>query len=298
MPARVRSYQHKADFDAVGRFLIGSHIPGRLDTWLQPRWEYMHFHPLIENVEVSDIGVAEEGGDIVGVVHPEDWPAFVYFQIHPAADEVGWALLEWAEDHLGGWSHTFGADVLGLWINEDESGLERLAGERGYERRVEHVEEHALLDFVDLVDAPQLPEGFRLQTLAEENDLNEVNRVLWRGFDHGDDPPDEEIPGRRFAQSAPDFRKDLTVVGVSPDGHYVSYCGMWFVPENRVAYVEPVATDPDFRGMGVGTAGVMDALRRVRAEGADLAWVGSGLEFYLRMGFRVAARTRLWVKAR
>jgi predicted N-acetyltransferase YhbS len=121
---------------------------------------------------------------------------------------------------------------------------------------------------------------------------------LWRGFDHGDDPPEEELPGREFAQSAPNFRKDLTVVAVSPEGHYVSYCGMWIVPDDRAAMVEPVATDPDYRGKSLGTAVVVDALRRAQTEGAEEAWVGSSLEFYRRMGFQVVARTRLWVKAR
>jgi ribosomal protein S18 acetylase RimI-like enzyme len=120
---------------------------------------------------------------------------------------------------------------------------------------------------------------------------------LWRGFDHPGEPPDEEIPGRERAQGAPNFRKDLTIVAVAPDGAYAAFSGMWVVPENRVAYVEPVATDPDFRRMGLGRAVVSEAIRRAFAEGAEVAWVGSGLEFYRAIGFRHGYRSRLWVAA-
>jgi hypothetical protein len=47
-------------------------------------------------------------------------------------------------------------------------------------------------------------------------------------------------------QSAPNYRKDLNVVVEAPDGNFVSYCGVWYEPENALAYVEPVATDPDY----------------------------------------------------
>lgn len=53
-------------------------------------------------------------------------------------------------------------------------------------------------------------------------------------------------------QSAPSFRKDLNVVVEAPDGSFVAYCGMWLEPVHAIAYVEPVATDPDYRRMGLG----------------------------------------------
>ena len=76
----------------------------------------------------------------------------------------------------------------------------------------------------------------------------------------------------------------------------MSFAGLWVVPENRIAYVEPVATDPDYRRLGLGRAAVVESLRRAQAEGAEVAWVGSDQEFYASMGFEVTSRTNLYVR--
>jgi predicted N-acetyltransferase YhbS len=151
------------------------------------------------------------------------------------------------------------------------------------------------LDLSQLPDVP-LPPGFRLQSLADENDLAKVNRVLWRGFNHAGPPPDEEIEGREFVQRAPHFRKDLTIVAVAPDGNYAAYGGLWIEHAHRYAYVEPVATDPDYRRMGLGTAVVIESLRRAAKEGVRKGWVGSSKPFYRQMGFREVHKIHLWAR--
>jgi len=142
----------------------------------------------------------------------------------------------------------------------------------------------------------RLPEGFRLVSLADENDLNKIHRVLHRGFNHPGEPPEDGVEGRRDVQGAPNFRKDLTIAVKAADGAFVSYSGMWIDAVNRVAYVEPVATDPDYRRKGLGTAAVMETVRRAAAEGATVAYVGSAQAFYGSMGFKVCYTQTPWRK--
>ena len=87
-----------------------------------------------------------------------------------------------------------------------------------------------------------------------------------------------------------------TFVTVAPDGQFVSFAGRWSEPVNRFGYVEPVATDPDYRRMGLGTAAVMEGVRRCALEGATVAYVGSTQLFYQSMGFREVARQECWLK--
>ena len=258
----------------------------------------MHFHPLIEGLPLEEIGVVEEGGEVVGVVHFEHSLAFAYFQTRPGSEHIKADMFDYAIAHFGGWSRSLGRDIHGLFINESDVGLRELAGAAGFTREDRWDETHSRFLLDAPVAVPALPDGFRLQSLDDENDLAKVNAVLWRGFNHEGPPPDDEIPGRRFMQRAPNFRKDLTIVAVAPDGRYVSYAGMWIVPENRLAYVEPVATDPDFRRMGLGAAAVLETLRRVSDLGADVAWVGSDQEFYTSLGFTSEFRNELWVRDR
>ncbi len=293
----VRPYEHAADFERIRRFLIESFVPGRtLANWLEPRWVYMHFHPLIEGLPLERIGVVEEGREVVGVVHFEHSPSFVYFETRPGLEHLQPAMFGYAVEQFGGWSKSMERNVLGLFLNESDPTLVDLAKSHGFTREPRGDEPHSRFLFDEPVVVPELPDGFSLQSLDDENDLRKINAVLWRGFGHGDEAPDVEIPGRAYMQEAPGFRKDLTIVAVAPDGDYASFAGMWIVPENRVAYVEPVATDPAYRRMGLGAAAVLESLRRVAELGAEVAWVGSDLEFYRAIGFMPEFRNELWVR--
>lgn len=75
---QLRTYVHEEDYERVNRFLIEVYEPGAaMVAWLQPRWEYMHSHNYVDDVDLGRIGIAERGGDIVGLVHPEHSMAFV-----------------------------------------------------------------------------------------------------------------------------------------------------------------------------------------------------------------------------
>ena len=71
---------------------------------------------------------------------------------------------------------------------------------------------------------------------------------------------------------------------------------MWIIPTNRIAYVEPVATDPDYRRMGLGKAVVLESIRRAATLGAEAAWVGANIEFYEAIGFEAMFSIYPWVK--
>jgi len=82
----------------------------------------------------------------------------------------------------------------------------------------------------------------------------------------------------------------------APDGNFASFCGMWYDSTHRFAYVEPVATDPDYRRMGLGKAAVLEGIRRCKQLGATVAYVGSGQPFYEAMGFQKMFAAFMWVK--
>ena len=82
----------------------------------------------------------------------------------------------------------------------------------------------------------------------------------------------------------------------APNGNLVSYCGLWVEPATKVAYVEPVATDPDYRRRGLGKAAVLEAIRRAQQLGATRAIVNSGLEFYRAIGFQPLFACYPWHK--
>jgi predicted N-acetyltransferase YhbS len=97
-------------------------------------------------------------------------------------------------------------------------------------------------------------------------------------------------------QTGPHFRKDLTIVVETPNGDFVAFSGLWFDPVNRFGYVEPVATDPDYRRMGLGTAAVLEGIRRCGELGATVAYAGTDMPFYLDMGFKKLFTMNCWIR--
>ena len=292
MRARVRQYNHAADYERVSRFLVRTYCTtGVHINWLQPRWEFMHYHPLIRGVDLDSIGVWEAHGEVVGVVHPEHDMGTAYFEIAPEYGALKGEMLRHAEENMS--TPRDGVRRLSVLINDEDDDFRKLASEMGY---LKGDSRDPMSDF--LIPAPfpavPLPPGFRLKSLAEDNDLRKVTRVLWRGFDHGDEPPGDAIEDRNFMQSAPNYRRGLNIVVAAPDGNFVSYCGMWYEPVHSIAYVEPVATDPEYRRMGLGRAAVLEGIRRCGEMGATVAWVGSTKPFYLSLGFRLAYRSSFW----
>lgn len=297
MTVITRSYDRSRDYEAVSRFFIDVYEPGdRLLNWLQPRWEYMHHHPYIADVPLELILLFEDEGRIVGLAHPEDKLTFVYFQRAPGYDHILPAMFAHANEHFGGRSIMLDRTIIGLFINDFDLELEALAESFGYERHAEFHDGYSKYDLTRSVPDAAIPPGFRIQSLADENDHQKINRCLWRGFNHEGDIPDENLHREAVAQSAPNFKPENTIVAVAPDGSYVSYAGIWYVPENGLAYVEPVATDPDYRLLGLGRACVLETLRRVRAAGAEIAWVGSDQPFYMAIGFEKMFQRNLWIK--
>ena len=296
MTTTRRTYERAADFDAISHFLTRHYLPGNRDgNWLQPIWEYALFHSLFDESSVDRIGIWEDEGRVVGVATYEMRLGEAFFHVHPKYEHLKPEMLSYAEKHLTGVDDD-GKRYLKAFVNDFDTAFEEAVTSRGY--RKEPTSHRPLSQFDIPFPFPpiHLPEGFQVKSLAEENDLRKIHRVLHRGFNHPGEPPEEGLAGRKRIQSAPHFRKDLTIVVRAPTGDFVSYCGMWYDTVNRFGYVEPVATDPDYRRRGLGSAAVLESIRRCGEQGATVAYVGSDMPFYLSMGFRRLFTQNCWFK--
>lgn len=296
MTAEVRSCAGPVDFPAISDFLYSLYQPDNRDgNWLQPVWEYAYTHPWFDEESVSQIGIWEDDGTMVAIALYELRLGEAFFQIHPDYGHLKPEMLTYAEQHLTALTEE-GKRYLKAYVNDFDRPFEDVVRSRGYER--EPRSDRPMAQFVIPEPFPpiHLPEGFRLKSVAEENDLAKIDRVLWRGFNHPGEPPEDSIEGRKKMQSGPHFRQDLTMVVEAPNGAFVAFAGLWFDPVNEFGYVEPVATDPDYRRMGLGTAAVLEGIRRCGELGASVAYVGSERPFYRAMGFQKLYTSNCWIK--
>jgi GNAT superfamily N-acetyltransferase len=292
-------YVHADDYQRVSEFLISYHQSGNLDgNWIEPAWEYMHYHPALDSASLGKIGIWEEAGEIVAVTHYEWRLGEAFFQFHPGYRYLRAEMLDYAEANLVGVSRKDGRKYLCAYVNDNDPQFLELVQARGYEKDPDGARPFYRFDIPNPFPAIHLPEGFRLTSLAEECDWAKVNRILWRGFDHDGEPPmsAEDIESRRRMFDTPKARYDLKIAVAAPNGDFAAFCGMFYEPTGCFGYVEPVAADPAYRRLGLGKAAVLEGIRRCGALGAPVAYVGSDQEFYQAIGFKKVYNSECWVK--
>jgi GNAT superfamily N-acetyltransferase len=299
MSIKLRHYNNPADYDLIGNFLVEHYKPENADgNWIQPVWEYMHGHPALDSLSLGKIGIWQDDGMIVAVAHYEWSLGEAFFQFHPDYGYLKEGMFNYAEANLYGTSKKDGRKYLSAYVNDKDESFISLVKARGYEKDNDSARPIYKFDIPNPFLSIKLPEGFRLKSLADDCDWVKVNRVLWRGFDHEGEPPnsEEELESRRKMFDTPSARRDLKIVVEAPDGKFASFCGMFYEPNHKYAYVEPVATDPDYRCMGLGKAAVLEGIRRCAALGATVAYVGNDLPIYRAIGFKKVYISECWLK--
>jgi predicted N-acetyltransferase YhbS len=281
----------------LSRFLARARLEGDwAPNWPRARWEYLVYAIQGGNRDaLAPVGLWEAGGDVAAAVVAEEIPGEAFLLAPPEQAALKNEMLRHAEGALS--ASEGPAKRLTVWVDAGDDALAALARAAGYVRAPHGAQVTSRLDIAGASLEVALPPGFRLTDRAARNDLHAINRVLWRGFNHPGPPPEEHVAGRADVERAPLYRADLVVMAEAADGQIVSYGGMWYEAETQLVYVEPVATDPDYRRRGLGRAVVLEGIRRAAQLGARRAIVGSDLSFYRAMGFAPLCAHDPWHKA-
>jgi GNAT superfamily N-acetyltransferase len=296
---KTRQYQGQEDYWSVSAFLKRHHRAGNADgNWLEPIWEYMHGHPMLDRSALDKIRIWEADGEIVAVAQFETTLGEAFFQCHPDFRHLRLEMLDYAEQNLFGVSEKDGRRYLAVYVNDFEQEFQTLVQSRGYEKKADWTRPLYLFDIPEPFPTIPLPEGYCLKSLADEPDWGKVHQVMWQGFNHGPvgEITDEDREGRRTMFETPTASLELKIVTAAPNGDFAAICGMFYDAENRYGYVEPVATDPAYRRLGLGKAAVLEGIRRCGALGARVAYVGSDQAFYQSIGFKKVYDEECWVK--
>jgi ribosomal protein S18 acetylase RimI-like enzyme len=258
----------------------------------------------------DDVRIWRDGGAIAAFAIFEP-PLTFQFALQPnAPPELSIDVLAWIADRraLAGdvglesvpiaYRHLGTRALATTAFDHDEERIALLEA-HGYERSV-----GAGLRFARALDAPlpeiELPPGarFRRMTDGDAEARAELHRAAWNVWG----PSQHTTEQYRKLRAAPLYDADLDVV-LEHDGVMVSYCVCWTHDENRVGYFEPVGTRASATRRGYGRAVVREGMRRLRAKGMEVAFVGTAAvnapaaALYVSAGFTGVARERFYVKA-
>ncbi|MDY7078474.1 MAG: GNAT family N-acetyltransferase [Chloroflexota bacterium] len=302
MKAQLRKYRPERDFLRVRDFLVETYLASEEPhNWGLERWNWARYHPVIfegnseENIRFweDSAGVWEnDAKEIVGVVHVETpMPGEAFFQRHPQHAFLLDEMLDYAEVKLVDKEH----NTLRIHVYDHDGVFQALVQQRGYQKNTRYPGYDS--EFVITgVPEQKLPEGYAVRSMAEGGDIEKRCKVQGLGFNHLDPAEWTTVSAYKEVQKAPDYRDDLDLYVVGPDGEYVSCCIVWYDEHNRMGFFEPVCTHLDFRRRGFGRAVVMEGIRRVAALGAERARVGSGQPFYEAVGFQKKYTGHSWTR--
>jgi len=94
---------------------------------------------------------------------------------------------------------------------------------------------------------------------------------------------------------APHATTDLSVAISDEKGEYACYAGMWWTPENKLAYMELLCTIPEYRHRGLAAAALSEMYRRTKALGAT-HMTGGFHDFYKAIGYKPVVKWTYWKK--
>ena len=187
-----------------------------------------------------------------------------------------------------------------LWVAENDEVRIRWLEENGFVLQHEHFVRFQR-SLSGALEAPPLPDGFRLRTSRGEEDARLRSACSHAAF--GSSKPFEEYWPRtlRFMQS-PVYLAEHELFVVAPSGNIAAYCIVWTDELNKIGHFEPVGTHPDYQRKGLGRALLFEAFHRLRDEGMTEACVCTNnenlpaLHLYESAGFQRVKRLLTYVK--
>lgn len=247
-------------------------------NWAWARFEWMYEHPLTKKELLGSMGLWFDDYHLVGAALIDMFfgEAFVgalkeYRHLYPE-------ILKYAFNNL--------RDDQGLGITISDINQKDIdeALRQGFEKV--DAEEFALCIDLEKEYQVDVPDGFIVEECDAEEKQKEISWLMWQGFNHGNNKQEfladyEENPAKR-----PHFNKYLCIVIKNKEGEMVATASSWYDPKTDCAYIEPVCVIPEYRKMGLGKIAVYTSINHARELGAKKAIVGSGQEFYRRIGFK------------
>lgn len=235
-----------------------------------------------------------DGETPVAFVFYEQPVTSTYFVLRPGYEFLAGEMIEYAENAYPKFDEPRELNLL-----SGQEALIREAGKRGYEVAWEEADR-----FFDLRKGKldySLPDGYHFVDAGSSDPLKTA-KCLWEGFNSQEfgEFTDWETPKKNGGLSPHELYQNVLGATISPSPHatydytviiadrnedYVCFSGMWWVPENRLAYMEPLCTVPSHQRRGLAAAALSQHDKTMRRLGAEVM-TGGGSDFYRKIGYQ------------
>lgn len=288
----TRQFSVLADCPKVYQFLLEIYEKDWRNGVAAPFFEYAYasFGGWMDITYSYKNCIWEDNGEIVAFCFYEHPRTDIYFCLKPGYEELASEMVTYADKHM----RCKEEEELQLILFGGQDALMKAAKQVGYYPEYENWDMQ--FDFEEVLNYP-LPEGFHF-VKPQEYDMDKVGKCCWKGFDH---EKEDGLWNHQYEQSnyllevAPHATFKQAVTIADEKGEYACYAGMWWTPENKLAYMEPLCTIPEYRHRGLASAALSELYRRTKVLGAT-HMTGGTHEFYKAIGYKPAVKWTYWKK--
>ena len=242
-----------------------------------------------------------DGDRVVAFVFYEAPVTDIFFSVRKGYEFLADELVDYAVSAMPDFD---GKQRLVLFNGQEY--LMEAAAKRGFILTEEYEDRN--FDFRNELNHP-LPEGYHFVDPKDADGLK-LAKLFWYGFGHGEKGPFEDwdredctndwTPAKSYkgvigpmTAPAPHSTHEYDVIIADGNGEYACFSGMWWVPENKLAYMEPLCTHPDHRRRGLAAAALSRHYHRMKTLGAT-HMTGGGNPFYEKLGYGKGIHWTFW----
>lgn len=287
MSITCRQYSILSDHMAIYQFMTEIYEKDWRNGVPAPFLEYALSSDWMDKSLVHRNRLWFEDNRLVALCFYENPVSDTYFSLRPGYEYLAEEMVAYAESDMPRKDGKQRLVIFGA-----QTALVNAAQKAGWRKEFSYWEK--VCDFNKPLEYP-LPEGYRFA--QSPLDIAKCCECCWKGFGHEEEegPFDGDIEYAYPLMTAPHATPELDVAIENEAGEYVCYAGMWWTPENHLAYMEPLCTVPEHRRRGLAAAAMSEMYRRTKALGAT-HMTGGGDPFYDRIGFKPTIEWIFWVK--
>ena len=277
-------YSGLVDFAKVYSFMIDNYEIDWRNGKPATAFEYSQLLYWTDHTQDHRNAIWEHNGQVVGFCWYDSKIGEAYFNLSPGNEVIIPDMIGYAKKRL---SKEDGS--LNLCLFSSQGAFIKESKNQGFKLIYEC--DVGIYDFSKESLNFELPSGYKFKSLSE-CDRFELQNATWRGFDRTGDSEGGIETVIRF-DTAPHRTPELDVVIVDDNDDYACYAMMWYIPENRLAYLEPFSTEPKHRKKGLASAALTELVRRTKPLGATHMTGGSN-GFYFKVGYDPLIKFTQW----
>lgn len=242
----------------------------------------------------------DENGQVVGFVwmneDATDWAC--HWNHRDLLDE----MLEWSEkERIQAYAAQHDEPMHNyITLFDNDLHGETIARKRGY-HRTDDFSYYGRRSLEDRLPEVCLPEGYTLRSIRSDHEIQQ--RAAMNAL------AGNEINLQKYKtmmKEAPEYRQDLDLIALDPNGNVAGYCTVWYDGISRIGIFEPYAIHPCHLRKGLGRNLLFEGMKRLKHLGAKAVYVSHAglnseetdpaLELNASAGFQQAGRNYGWVK--